>query len=839
MNYPIWELYSSGGGLLIVLIAVLHVYIAHFAVGGGLYLVLCECKANRDQNDDLLSYLKVHARFFMLLTMVLGGVTGVGIWFTMSLISPEATSVLIHHFVFAWATEWVFFTGEIVALFVYYYTFNRIDRQVHLRIGWIYFAFAWLSLFVINGIISFMLTPGQWLETGNFWHGFFNPSFVPSLLFRTALTIIFAGIFGLLTAVNIDKESLRNDQIRYCGKWILSGLMTLPIFAHFYFHSLSDHSEALIQGSPEIQPVVMLFLILFAMIVTCGGMLFLQLSLQTKKVLAFSLLIMGLIYMGSFEWIREASRKPYIIHNYLLANQVFEKNTQHLQKQGILKHAKWTRHKTITPENIQDAGHDLFFLACSSCHSIGGPMNDILKLTQKYSTTGLIANLTGQGKITSYMPRFYGTDQEKSALAQYIIQGLHQKTTEPTKSPNLTLPQVNSDQNIFDQYTLLAWPNKGMHLHADCNGQFALGKPAGTIQAQLIRRGELPEHVMEDINMIYKNDTQKISGKMIYDDISMTYVAENVHVADIDAQHKYNPYPIITIEARSKQTDKCLARTQIVFAVSSAMACKNCHGGEWKNNQQTGVAKATALDILQTHDRMNQTTLTDDLSKGKTISCQKCHHSTKKQSDTQMLSLSSAMHGLHANYIDDTTQNACLNCHAAYNGTSLCYRGLHEDIGLTCVDCHGSLTDHALSLLVYEKKKGNQSSMRLMKHMTPYHVNKIKDIQPRKPWIQEPDCLACHIDFDSPETDSGYNQWVDSDDKLFRNQTGDAGIRCIACHGAPHALYPAKNVFDTNRDNIQPLQYQKNAGPIGENRQCSVCHTIHMTDNYHHTNMLK
>jgi mono/diheme cytochrome c family protein len=743
-------------------------------------------------------------------------------------------------FVFAWAIEWVFFTGEIIALFIYYYTFNKIDSQIHLRFGWIYFAFAWLSLFVINGIISFMLTPGQWLETGNFWYGFFNPGFVPSVLFRTSLTIVFAGIFGLLTAIYIEKENIRNDQIHFCGKWILSGLITLPIFAHFYFYSLPKQSIAFIQGSsPEIRTVVILFLVLFAMIIACGGLLFLKLSHQTKKCLAYSLLIMGLIYMGSFEWIREASRKPYIINNYLYANQIYEKNTKQLQQQGILKHAKWTKHKKITPNNITAAGKDLFFIACSSCHSVGGPMNDILKLTNKYTIQGMEAILTGQGKITSYMPQFYGTNQERSALAKYIVNKLHQKSTITSQSSMLTIPVVSSEDNIFDQYTLLAWTNKGMHLHADCMGQFILGQPVGTIQAQLIRRGEIPEHVMDEITMSYTIHSQKISGEMIYDDISMTYAADNVKLTDIDKNNNYNPYPIITIEAKSKKTHKCLARTQIVFAVSSAMACKNCHGGQWKNNAQTGVSKETALDILQTHDRMNQTSLIDNLRDGKAISCNQCHYSTKKKSKIQMLSLSSAMHGFHANYIDDKTHNACLNCHAAHNGNSLCYRGLHVEMGLTCVDCHGNLADHALALLVHENNKGNQAAQRYMKHLKPNQVDPIENIEPRTPWIQEPDCLSCHIDYEAPETDSGFNKWNDSADTLFRNQTGDAGIRCTGCHGAPHALYPAKNIFDTNRDNIQALQYQKKARPIGGNQQCSACHMIHMTDNYHHNNMLQ
>ena len=42
MNYPIWDLQWAGGGFFIATIAVFHVYISHFAIGGGLFLVLTE-----------------------------------------------------------------------------------------------------------------------------------------------------------------------------------------------------------------------------------------------------------------------------------------------------------------------------------------------------------------------------------------------------------------------------------------------------------------------------------------------------------------------------------------------------------------------------------------------------------------------------------------------------------------------------------------------------------------------------------------------------------------------------------------------------------------------------
>ncbi len=183
MNYPVWDLFAYGGGFWIAFIAVVHVFVSHFAVGGGLWLVLTERKALKENDGALLAYVKGHSKFFLLLTMVFGGLTGVGIWWTIALLNPAATSVLIHTFVFGWATEWVCFLGEIVALFIYFYTFGRMRDREHQIIGWFYFVFAWLSLFLINGIIGFMLTPGGWLETGNFWARVLQPQLLAFTVF--------------------------------------------------------------------------------------------------------------------------------------------------------------------------------------------------------------------------------------------------------------------------------------------------------------------------------------------------------------------------------------------------------------------------------------------------------------------------------------------------------------------------------------------------------------------------------------------------------------------------------------------------------------------------------
>jgi len=240
MEYPIWHLGALGGGFWIALIGTFHVFLAHFAVGGGLYLVLSEIYARRLKSPVLLAHVKKHTRFFLLITMVAGGVTGVGIWFIIGLLSPQATSTLIKVFVYGFATEWVFFLGEIVALLIYYYGFDRMDPADHIRMGWFYFLFAFLSLVTINGIIGFMLTPGQWITTRNFWHGILNPTFWPQLALRTGICLSLAGLFGFVTATRIGDEVSRERMVRMAAAWTILPLLVCLGAGWWYIQALPE-----------------------------------------------------------------------------------------------------------------------------------------------------------------------------------------------------------------------------------------------------------------------------------------------------------------------------------------------------------------------------------------------------------------------------------------------------------------------------------------------------------------------------------------------------------------------------------------------------------------------
>ena len=81
--------------------------------------------------------------------------------------------------------------------------------------GWIYFIAAFASMVIINGIITFMLTSGKWVETHAFWTGFFNPTYWPSLAVRTAIALALAGIYALVTASRLKDVGLKGRMVKW------------------------------------------------------------------------------------------------------------------------------------------------------------------------------------------------------------------------------------------------------------------------------------------------------------------------------------------------------------------------------------------------------------------------------------------------------------------------------------------------------------------------------------------------------------------------------------------------------------------------------------------------
>jgi len=467
MNYPAWEVPIIGGGWVIGIIAIIHVLISHFAIGGGFYLPLAERKALREGREDWLEVLRGHSKFFLILTAVFGAMTGVGIWFAIGLAHPEATSTLIRNFVFAWAIEWTFFIMEITAAAVYYYTWGRISNRLHLAIGWVYAATAWLSLFVINGILTFMLTPGQaWLgvagsgnEASMFWQAFFNPTMWPSLLLRTLICLSLAGLWAFVTASRIDsyaRPELKAEVMRWSALWLIPSFLLLPVGFLWYLWNVPASQLDLLRlgistiGQGTFTQVTRMALVTIMTSATIAVIAYL-LAWRNPKDFGFghavALLLLALAATASTEYSREMLRKPYVIGHHLYSSGVRTYEVDRMNREGYLVNTIWARPEerrlwnAANPDPGGAAAGDahlargelMFRGQCMSCHTVDGyrAMRTLMKGRDNESIGVFLKSLHDYPEdliYRSYMPPLVGRPEEINALQDYLDVMLNRDT---------------------------------------------------------------------------------------------------------------------------------------------------------------------------------------------------------------------------------------------------------------------------------------------------------------------------------------------------------------------------------------------------------------------------
>jgi cytochrome c553 len=418
MDYPLFLVPHIGGSWLIGGNAILHVIIAHFAIGGGLLIVVTEQLAARRGDALWLAFARKQSVFLVLLSSVLGALTGVGIWFTIGLVQPAATAMLIHTFVWGWAIEWVFFIVEMAAALVYVGTWDKVSRKTHVAFGWVYFVAAYLSLVVINGIVTFMLTPGQWLTTRAFWDGFFNPTYWSSLVLRTGIALFLAGAYGWLVASRLPADGGRQGLVRYLAAWGVGGVALAFVGAAWWFQGIPSEAQALVFGKDAIIRttawVGLGALGLLGVLAVAVGFLAPKSFGLAAAVLA--ILLAGTAF-GGYERVREFVRKPFVIHGYMYSNGVRVDEVERLNRDGILSKARWAG--AGLPSGPTAKGEQVFRAQCQACHTVSGYLA-IRRLVEGQDADGLTAFLEALRAGRPGMPPIVGTEEEITALAAYL-----------------------------------------------------------------------------------------------------------------------------------------------------------------------------------------------------------------------------------------------------------------------------------------------------------------------------------------------------------------------------------------------------------------------------------
>ncbi len=454
MNYPSWDVPILGSGLVIAIIAVFHVIISHFAVGGGLYLPMTEARALREGRRDWLDELRKYTRFFLIVTGVFGAVSGVGIWFSISLANPEATSTLIHYFVFWWAMEWAVFAVELSSIAVYYYLWGRISDRAHMIVGWIYFVFAWLSLFIINGILTFMMFPSEaWLKmagTGReisvFWQAFFNPTMWPSLCLRTLVCFSLAGVFSLVLSSRLDGRSNpepKVSMVRWAVRWLIPAFILMPFVFAWYLYELPASQRALLfmgvasvgQGMfAQVTRMTLVSLLASATILVVMLLFGWRNARDLTFGQALSILLLALFATASTEQVREMLRKPWVIGRHMYSNGMRHSEVDRFNARGYLTDSIWVKPdekiRWSTPEARTQAvdivrGELMFRGQCMACHTLSGyrAMRTLLADHDHKAIANILRLLhdpKAESPYRSFMPLLAGYQGEVEDLNNYL-----------------------------------------------------------------------------------------------------------------------------------------------------------------------------------------------------------------------------------------------------------------------------------------------------------------------------------------------------------------------------------------------------------------------------------
>jgi len=355
-------------------------------------------------------------------------------------------------------------------------------------------------------------------------------------------------------------------------------------------------------------------------------------------------------------------------------------------------------------------------------------------------------------------------------------------------------------------YVIFAWNDLGMHCDQDDYSHFAVLPPYNTLHAQVFRRGsEGASNITSGITVSYVFPKKKnsalhtnfwqyapqfgwnvpvnvgitgtpLSGNMKLDTARKSWVAEGIPITPYDDDGTWDPYGTATITVKNS-SGQVLQTVDVVAPVSTEMMCSNCHG---TTNPQ--------LDILQKHDAANGTKLVSDQSKGIVHLCSECHadNALGKTGKAGVESLSLAMHKFHKDKMGASTanlSNGCYNCHPGEK--TQCLRGIMARAGKTCTDCHGDMNQITASI-----QNG------------------------RQPWLQEPQCGACHDSAHAENTNTLYRNSL-----LNNSVDGDMNnmIYCEACHNGPHAELVTANPAD-------PTVSKKFQGDNYWIWNCTVCH---------------
>lgn len=432
MNFPSVDFSWFGNGTIIATIAIIHVMISHgIAIGMTVLTVSTEYRAMKKNNEQLNELAKNMAKWVLIITTTMGAMTGVGIWFSTTVIQPDSISSLLRIFFWAWVAEWVVFITEVVLIIVYYHTWDKCktiaQRKKHIKLGIALAVFSWLTMAIITGVLAAKLTPGNWIETKSFWDAFINPTYLPSLGFRMFLAVMLAiTIVSFFIRWKLKDKEIRAEIFNVFAFW---GAISLPgtlVTGLWYLKSIPEETTNLIVRSTGMTDTMFTVMNILGIALLIVFLFWITVKPKTLPlILSAGVFVTSLCFIGEFELVREYVRKPYIIYDYMYANGLLAERQEEINEEGYLVNATWAKYDSVEQYATKaEAGRDIFVGQCLVCHTENGWRSSraMANRVNGWTQENLEIFIPAMHDVRVEMPPFMGTEEELEALAAYLVE---------------------------------------------------------------------------------------------------------------------------------------------------------------------------------------------------------------------------------------------------------------------------------------------------------------------------------------------------------------------------------------------------------------------------------
>jgi cytochrome bd ubiquinol oxidase subunit I len=420
--YPIQDYGPLMKGMVIGGLGVVHVFLAQMAIGGGMLLCYFEWLRRTGRSPNAGRFVNGYFQALVLGSFVLSAVAGVAMWFTSIQVNPRTIGVLVDEFHWVWATEWTFFCVEIISGYAFLRYKDRLSARGRMLLLVIYSLAAWFSLFWINGILSFQLTPGRSIETHDVWSGFFNACFWPSLLYRTVASMAIAALAACVV-INVASRVEREARRELIGRAsiFLAPMVLMPFLGVWFLASMSPDSRSWVLGGSVTMTMFMGIGVGASLLIGAYALgAFRLLRLYINGFTAALLCAIAFAVTAGGEFVREGVRKPYSIRQVLYSNSLSQDELERLRKTGSVADDPYSLRDGLTYPNDQlRDGAKVYRFQCSVCHTYQGA-NGLLDLTGSWTLDQKRLNISQLQRTKPFMPPFAGPAVEVEALVQLL-----------------------------------------------------------------------------------------------------------------------------------------------------------------------------------------------------------------------------------------------------------------------------------------------------------------------------------------------------------------------------------------------------------------------------------